>query len=159
MGGNKVAKSRKRGRQHEAMDGEVFVFLIFLSKPEKVPRWPDSSEGKESGAGGTNALGGKRDGSLRLPAALVSSFPRLHSGNTPTGHREPVTWEWQEAEKLGEETLLTEQLAHEEDVASQCLIFPSLERLRARSTGFWKIQLGFLKSSSQLHHEILGSGS
>lgn len=106
-GGNKVAKSRKRGRQHEAMDGEVFVFLIFLSKSEKVPRWPDSFEGKESGAGGTNALGGKQDGSLRLPAALVFSFPRLHSGNTPTGHREPVTWEWQEAEKLGEETLAT----------------------------------------------------
>ena len=43
------------------MDGEVFVFLIFLSKSEKVPRWPDSFEGKESGAGGTNALGGKQD--------------------------------------------------------------------------------------------------
>lgn len=67
------------------MDGEVFVFPIFLNKPEKVPHWPDSSEGKESGVGGTSAFGGTQDRSLRLPAALVFSFPYRTPGTCDLG--------------------------------------------------------------------------
>lgn len=105
-----------------------------------MPRWPDSSEGNESGAGETSALGGIQDGSLRLPVALVFSIPvktpLQGTGNQwPGSGRKLKSWE----KKLWP---LTEQLPHEEEAAWQSLIFPSLERLRAKSTGFWKIQLG-----------------
>lgn len=89
---------------------------------------------------------------LEAAAALVFSFP--------TGHREPVTWEWQEAKKLGGRNFghsQSNQLARKSWPHS-ALYFPLLKGCE-QGHRLWKIQLGFLKSSSQLHHEILDLGS
>lgn len=55
---NKLEKSKKTRRQKELIDGEFSVFLLkkknthtHKEKPEKVPCWTDSFNGKESGEG------------------------------------------------------------------------------------------------------------